>query len=873
MSAITRNTFCRITDLDSEADVEALVVEKLIALLNYPDSRVRRKDSLDTIKVARGRKREPFRPDYVLSDRRGKPSCVLDAKAPDESPEDYHYQVGGYAYGLNLRYPDNPVQYVVATNGLKLLAWKWDSEMPVLKLNFEHFDQDDPRFIRLRSLLAYGASDVIRVTKNVFRFEPPALDTLLHTFDTCHNIIRKEGLGPTPAFHALAKLMFVKIREDNRIGEMIASGAQPEPDDFNFSVKWIEDQVGRGVSDNPMNDTLFAKVRNDLEKRINQGKTKRIFDTGEKIGLTNDTIVQVVRELEHFDLRSIDEDLNGRMFEKFLNATVRGKELGQFFTPRSVVKYMVATAGLSVHGDDIPKVLDGCCGSGGFLIEAMAALSLAIDERGGLSGHERERMKARLYNECLYGVDKSESIARVARLNMYLHGDGGSKIFSTDMLDHALPLPVGRSDEVHDEVQELRESLADQSLLFDVVLTNPPFSMRYKSSNADEQRILAQYQLARTRAGALSTSEQSNVLFIERYYNLLKPGADLFTIIDNTVLNGTMSQKYRDYILDNFIIRQIVSLPFNAFARAQAGVQTSMLHLTKREGSEDEQGTIFMAILNNIGHDNHQRETEDRDNTRRLLEAYRQWRYDGEIAEAYLPNTDPTETLGCPFQVFTVPAAELNRKRLDAMYYAPELRMLQQTLRDNADVDIRSPESLTVVPQISDRKAPRYHGRWFKYVDIGNVTKDGTIGGYQEDFFENHPSRARMLVQKGDVLFAKLRTSRGTALIVPPEFDGELFTNGFVAVRPRSEEERWLLWSLFTSDVFSKQVYYLAVTAAQSEIRPQIVKQDFVLPVPRSQRKDDIIYAAREVFSAQQQVREQLSASRNCNWAMTGVDK
>ena len=42
------------------------------------------------------------------------------------------------------------------------------------------------------------------------------------------------------------------------------------------------------------------------------------------------TILEVVRQLEHFDLHGIDEDLNGRMFETFLNATVRGKELGSF---------------------------------------------------------------------------------------------------------------------------------------------------------------------------------------------------------------------------------------------------------------------------------------------------------------------------------------------------------------------------------------------------------------------------------------------------------------------------------------------------------------------------------------------------------------
>lgn len=862
-----RNLFCQITDIDSEADVEVLVVEKLIGLFGHPANRIHRKDSLDKITIARGQRKELFRPDYVLLDRKKKPSFVLDAKSPNESPEDYRYQVGGYAYALNLKYPEeNPVRHVVVTNGLKLVLWEWDSETPVLELGFEDFDPDNPSFIRLRTLLSYGASDVIRATEKVFKFEPPELDYLLRTFDKCHNIIRKHGLGPTPAFYAFAKLIFVKVREDNRIGQMIASDIHPAPGDFNFSVKWIQDQVTRGVSDNPVNDILFANVRTDLENRISQGKTKRIFDPGEEIDLPNDTIIQVVEELQHFDLRSIDEDLNGRMFEKFLNATVRGRELGQFFTPRSVVKYMVSAAGLSVHGDSIPRVLDGCCGSGGFLIEAMAALSHTIDTKGGLSGSERKQLKMQLYMDCLYGVDKSQTIARVARLNMYLHGDGGSKIFSTDMLDHDLPLPTGLSTEIQDEIQELREHLTDNDMCFDVVLTNPPFSMTYKSSNVDEKRILAQYKLGRNLSGALSQSEQSNVLFIERYYNLLKNGGQLFTIIDNTVLNGSQSQKYRDYILDRFIIRQIISLPFNTFARAQAGVQTSMLHLTKREeGSGDEQGA---AILNNIGHDNHQRETQSRDNTRKLLDAYQRWKTEGTIDEICQLNTDLSETLGCPFQVFSVPASEINRKRLDAMYYAPELRRLQQSLRSNENVRIHPGKSLEIIKQISEKDELAFHGQLFKYVDIGNVTKDGAIASYREDIFENLPKRARMLVREGDVLFARLRTSRGTALIVPKEFDGELFTNGFIAVRPSSEEERLLLWSLFVSDVFSKQVYYLAVTAAQSEIRPEIIDREFVLPIPTGKMKNDIVREAKQVFASQQHVRIALATARKMNWEM-----
>ena len=68
-----RNMFCERADLDSEADVEALVIERLLPKLNYPDNRIRRKDSLERIAIPRGRGKEQYRPDYVLLDGQGDP--------------------------------------------------------------------------------------------------------------------------------------------------------------------------------------------------------------------------------------------------------------------------------------------------------------------------------------------------------------------------------------------------------------------------------------------------------------------------------------------------------------------------------------------------------------------------------------------------------------------------------------------------------------------------------------------------------------------------------------------------------------------------------------------------------------------------------
>ena len=230
------------------------------------------------------------------------------------------------------------------------------------------------------------------------------------------------------------------------------------------------------------------------------------------------------------------------------------------------------------------------------------------------------------------------------------------------------------------------------NLKFDYILTNPPFSIKLDSKKTDDGKILKGYDISKTlsnkdpslsfidRYSGKTSSEGSNVLFLERYKNLLKENAgELLTIIDDTVLNGAKSQKYRDFILEYFIIIQVVSLPFNTFFRADANIKTSMLHLRRKKKGE-QQGNIFMAITNNIGHDDHQKDTPARDNLPIVSDYYFKWKKEGRFEPVIIHNEHPDEPLGCPLQIFEVEFKELNKKRLDAFYYSPELNDLRLKL-------------------------------------------------------------------------------------------------------------------------------------------------------------------------------------------------
>src|SRR5690606_3580383 len=121
----------------------------------------------------------------------------------------------------------------------------------------------------------------------------------------------------------------------------------------------------------------------------------------------------------------------------------------------------------------------------------------------------------------------------------------------------------------------------DEPLLFDLVLTNPPFSMDYSRDDPEERDILKDYELL-TWGGRERSALRSAVMFIERYHDLLRPGGRLLTVIDDGVLGGKKMGFVRDYIRERFIISAVISLHGDAFQRAGARVKTSILCLTKK---------------------------------------------------------------------------------------------------------------------------------------------------------------------------------------------------------------------------------------------------------------------------------------------------
>ena len=828
-------------DINSEAQVETRFLNKLFKDLGYPDEAIIPKERIPALLLSDGVKKMKKEVDFLLTDRHGITRVIVEAKDPSKNIFDAWGQAASYALSINKDKPyDKRVQWLLISNGIMTVLYPHDSNTPILTLQLSDFASGMPPYVALRTQIKYER--IMVASKRKLEFKPLPPRELNKLFTTCHNLVWKaEKLAPHDAFFEFCKFIFIKIREDKKRQNY---GDDVEEYEMPLTLAWLKAQSK--TSQHPVRDILFRDLCNELETKVQLGQKRRIFEKNETLELKAATCKSLIEKFESVDLSSIDEDLNGRMFEVFLNAAIRGKDLGQFFTPRSVVDFMTRISLRNIDLEKIPTILDGCCGTAGFLIEAMAYMTGLIRNDARYNQFDRDEKIKHICNECLFGIEANKRTSKIARINMYLHGDGGSHIFHGDGLDETPTPSADMSDEEQAETKDQAKTITDSS--FDIILSNPPFSMNYQRNKNEDKRIIDQF----TFTTGLS-SVKSSVLFLTRYEKLLKAGGEMLIVLDDTILNGKTYEDLRKWILDKFIILGVHSLPFNTFLKAKANIKTSILHLRKKRNENDIQGTIFMSISNNIGHDNSLRDTPSRNNLIEVLIAYLEWQRTGNINATIKENKDTSENLEGAMQYWLVEPNNIKIERFDAFFYCPVLKRIYINLKEKETqglLELKKGTDFSLVEKLSskDKKILIDNQTILKYIEIGDVTPYGLITRYITGTYEELPTRGEYQVQTGDILLALNNSSRGTVVLVPEEFNNMICTSGFLVIRPKTTEEGILLWYCLRSEICRKQIYYLSQTASQPELKIESWNKYFRIPFPVGEDKKNAIKKANQAF-------------------------
>jgi len=499
---------------------------------------------------------------YIVKNAKKIPHIVIETKAPNE-PLDWEQ---AESYAQRLRAP-----YFLVADGK---TWHW--------YQTGERQGESKRIEKAPKPPVYMKEEVLIAFEDLYELE--------RVVSKCHDIIRnEEGFDPTIAFDEISKLLFAKMQDEREVEQGFKDDKNRTPkSDYEFKIGKDElpEEVGARIKE------IFERAKNKYPE-IFEGTTEDI----KYIKLRFPTIFHVIQELQGYTLQETSIDIKGATYELFIKGTFTGKGLGQFFTPREIVEFMVDM----VEPKRRHFILDPACGSGGFLITCMDRVFDEIDElyrQRGLDNPKQE--KWRFATQHLYGTDLNERMTWVAKMNMVMHGDGHGGIFTHDGL---------RDSERIEPMLDIVKKRGG----FDIVLTNPPFGSKIKN-----QDILAEYELGRGKKAQLT-----EVLFIDRCLKLLKPEGVLGIVVPDGILSNVQLGYVRRSVRENAIIRAIVSIPKETFLPYGSGVKASLLFLQKKDiEGKSKQGKVFIAIAENIGYDATGRSTGKND-LPVILEAYK----------------------------------------------------------------------------------------------------------------------------------------------------------------------------------------------------------------------------------------------------------
>ena len=282
-------------------------------------------------------------------------------------------------------------------------------------------------------------------------------------------------------------------------------------------------------------------------------------------------LAQVVAQVDALHLEEVDADTKGDLFEHVLRQIRQAGELGQFRTPRHVIRALVRL----VDPRFGETVCDPAAGTGGFLVGAWDHIRLAnsasagIEEleadgktvRRGIGDRLAQADMARLRRETLFGMDVDPQMVRLATMNLTLRGLEEVPIHRRDALTRTL-----------DRAEKASLSLPPEG--FDVMLANPPFSGR-----VDRDRVVEDVKVGRTG--------QTELLFLQYMLNHLKPGGRCGVVVPEGVLFGSSGahRELRRKLIETNRVEAVLSLPGGVF-NPYSGVKTSLLLFRKGGATE-----------------------------------------------------------------------------------------------------------------------------------------------------------------------------------------------------------------------------------------------------------------------------------------------
>ena len=250
------------------------------------------------------------------------------------------------------------------------------------------------------------------------------------------------------------------------------------------------------------------------------------------------------------------QDIQGDVYEMLLSEIATSGKNGQFRTPRHIIKLMAELVAPQLG----QRIADPACGTGGFLLGAYQYIltdlvrkkdpgKLSKDEdgfeRAAISAGLTQKVKS-ILDQSFTGYDIDTTMVRLGLMNMMMHGIDEPKIDYKDTLSKSY----------------------NEDNQFDIIMANPPFT-----GNIDKGDINEGLKLPTTK---------TELLFVERIFNMLKMGGTSAVIVPSGVIqnSGKAFEVLRKLIIDKTELKAVIAVPSGVF-KPYAGVSTAILIITK----------------------------------------------------------------------------------------------------------------------------------------------------------------------------------------------------------------------------------------------------------------------------------------------------
>lgn len=588
-----------IDEIDGDEEMSrAFLLTRLVNELGYQPDRIEIEHEYS---AGRAPKLSP-RIDVVVRDASGNAFLFIEAKSPseystidkDKTINDQLYQVAALEKASG-----HSVKYLVLYTTSESASSVSDECIIIDMDEYPTFDEWDAGRNSTNEIPArYGKAQHKPYIKGSDKdLETEFTGEMLTQLQTdLHNVLWGGGsTDDNDVFASLTNLILAKIQDED---------STEDGEIYKFQSLTFEKA---GDEEFETNEQLFERINNLYREALksklyilDEAELKKSYVVdSKKFSLSK--LKYAVQRLEGLSFVDGKNSLSGKdILGDFFEGIIRDgfkQNKGQFFTHVNIVRFML----WSIQADrlaikrikedkEIPYLIDPSAGSGTFLIEYMKFITENMKyrfrkelgttravkdkiESDWFYPEHRENKWAQTY---IYASESNFNLGTATKVNMILHGDGSTNIFVKDGL-----LPFAKYEKetapnvLHDSADEMLYDGKAVNGNFDLILTNPPFSVDLDN---DTKKTLR-------KSFIFGEKKNSENLFIERWYQLLRENGRLGAVLPESVFDTTENKYIRLFLYKYFKIKAVVSIPQLSF-EPYTSTKTSLLFAQKKTNNE-----------------------------------------------------------------------------------------------------------------------------------------------------------------------------------------------------------------------------------------------------------------------------------------------